>query len=355
MLYCFYIIPARAKSQLLLIFNPYTIPPIAISDMLPDTAIGYVRVFRRTAREKRIARARPLLYDTFMFSRLPFAYATGGLAVILTPFLFWWQESNALFYTLIAVVLVSVVSFVGLSTLSLSETLMRHIIFVLVSVAAGALIGDAFIHLVPGAFANMSNALLPSLLIILGILIFFVLEKFLHWHHEHGEQSVAAYRTYALGEEEKTSTPHAIHPVGKMILVSDGFHNFWMVLLSRSLSSRERKWESQRLSRSFSTKYRRRSEISAFSCMRDLRKHALFFSILYRRCALFWAPLSHFCWAALRRASRLSWCLSPRGIYLYRHRRPDSRASQDKKRARVVHSACGSTARSSCHDSPRIR
>lgn len=226
MLYCFYIIPARAKSQLLLIFNPYTIPPIAISDMLPDTAIGYVRVFRRTAREKRIARARPLLYDTFMFSRLPFAYATGGLAVILTPFLFWWQESNALFYTLIAVVLVSVVSFVGLSTLSLSETLMRHIIFVLVSVAAGALIGDAFIHLVPEAFADMSNALLPSLLIILGILIFFVLEKFLHWHHEHGEQSVAAYRTYALGEEEKTSTPHAIHPVGKMILVSDGFHNF---------------------------------------------------------------------------------------------------------------------------------
>jgi zinc and cadmium transporter len=38
---------------------------------------------------------------------------------------------------------------------------------------------------------------------------FFVLERFLHWHH-HGED---------------TDNVH-IHPVGKLILVSDGVHNF---------------------------------------------------------------------------------------------------------------------------------
>jgi zinc and cadmium transporter len=49
---------------------------------------------------------------------------------------------------------------------------------------------------------------LSSILIIAGILLFFVIEKFVHWHH-HGEDK----------DEEH------IHPVGKLILFTDGFHN----------------------------------------------------------------------------------------------------------------------------------
>ena len=41
-----------------------------------------------------------------------------------------------------------------------------------------------------------------------GILLFFALEKFLHWHH-HGED-----------------TENHIHPVGKLVLFSDAVHNF---------------------------------------------------------------------------------------------------------------------------------
>lgn len=48
-----------------------------------------------------------------------------------------------------------------------------------------------------------------SLLIIAGILLFFVLEKFLHWHH-HGEDTEASH----------------IHPVGRLLLASDVIHNF---------------------------------------------------------------------------------------------------------------------------------
>jgi len=47
-----------------------------------------------------------------------------------------------------------------------------------------------------------------SILIIIGILLFFVIEKFIHWHH-HGEDK----------EEDH------IHPVGKLVLFTDGFHN----------------------------------------------------------------------------------------------------------------------------------
>jgi zinc and cadmium transporter len=69
-------------------------------------------------------------------------------------------------------------------------------------------LGDAFIHLIPGSFEKINNPTLASLLIISGMLLFFIIEKFLHWHH-HGE--------------DKDDTE--IHPVGKLVLFSDGFHN----------------------------------------------------------------------------------------------------------------------------------
>jgi len=112
-------------------------------------------------------------------------------------------------YALIGVVVVSLVSLLGVFTLSIKEEFIRKYIFLLVSLAVGALLGDAFIHIIPEAFATFSNSLVVSLLVILGIFIFFVLENFMHWHH-HGDD------TQEVG----------IHPAGKLVLVSDGVHNF---------------------------------------------------------------------------------------------------------------------------------
>ncbi|TSC77993.1 MAG: Uncharacterized protein G01um101424_127 [Parcubacteria group bacterium Gr01-1014_24] len=112
-------------------------------------------------------------------------------------------------YALISVIIVSLVSLVGVFALSLKEEILRKYIFIFISLAVGALLGDAFIHLIPKALENSPNISLTSTLIITGILIFFILEKFLHWHH-HGE------------DKEETH----IHPVGKLVLFSDGVHNF---------------------------------------------------------------------------------------------------------------------------------
>lgn len=114
-----------------------------------------------------------------------------------------------LFTALLSVIVVSLVSLVGVFFLSRKEGVMRKYIFLLVSLAVGALLGDAFIHLIPEAFEYFADPLWPSLLVIGGILLFFVLEKFMHWHH-HGDDA---------GE-------HGVHPVGKLILLSDGVHNF---------------------------------------------------------------------------------------------------------------------------------
>lgn len=112
-------------------------------------------------------------------------------------------------YALLGVAMVSLVSFVGVFIFSIKEEIIRKYISLIVSLAVGALLGDAFIHLIPGAFKNSTNSLIVSLLVIVGIVVFFVLEKFMHWHH-HGDDT----------------KEHEVHPVGKLLLFSDGIHNF---------------------------------------------------------------------------------------------------------------------------------
>ncbi len=112
-------------------------------------------------------------------------------------------------YTFMSVIVVSLISLAGVLTLSFSVERLRKYLFVLVSFAVGALFGDAFLHLIPEAFETMGDLNLVSFWVLLGIGLFFVLEKFFHWTHEH----------------EAEHEGH-IHPVGYLNLVSDGAHNF---------------------------------------------------------------------------------------------------------------------------------
>jgi len=111
-------------------------------------------------------------------------------------------------YALTSVVAVSIISLVGIFTLSLNKERLQHILLFLVSFAAGGLFGDAFIHLLPESFERLGNDLTASLLSIAGILLFFVLEKFIRWRHCH----VSPQESH-------------LHPVATMNLVGDGFHN----------------------------------------------------------------------------------------------------------------------------------
>jgi len=61
----------------------------------------------------------------------------------------------------------------------------EKIILFFVSFAAGALFGDAIIHLLPESFEEIESSLTVSLLVLSGIIFFFVLEKFIHWRHCH--------------------------------------------------------------------------------------------------------------------------------------------------------------------------
>lgn len=116
---------------------------------------------------------------------------------------------DPLTYTLLSVVLVSLISFVGAFALFVKAQVLDKGVFLLVALAIGALLGDVFVHIIPEAYEGTIDPTHVSLGIIAGILIFLVLEKALHWHHHTHEHA---------REHE--------HPVGNMVLVGDGVHNF---------------------------------------------------------------------------------------------------------------------------------
>ncbi len=114
-------------------------------------------------------------------------------------------------YAIGSVLLISLLAFVGLFTLSLKKKTLDRILIYLVSFAAGALIGDAFIHLLPEIVKEVGFTLTVSLWVLVGMVSMFILEKFVHWHHCHHHSH----------ENHSKIKPFAI-----MNLVGDGVHNF---------------------------------------------------------------------------------------------------------------------------------
>lgn len=116
---------------------------------------------------------------------------------------------NTWIYSLASVFIVSLLSFSGVLFLALDKKLLVSLLLFLVSFSAGALLGDSFIHLLPEATTEQKFNLNISLMILAGLLTFFVLEKFVCWRHCH----------------MLTSKSH-LHKLGIMNLFGDGIHNF---------------------------------------------------------------------------------------------------------------------------------
>lgn len=78
---------------------------------------------------------------------------------------------------------------------------------ILVSYASGTLLGAAFLGLIPRAAESVSvSSALAT--VLAGMVVFFVLEKYILWHHCHEEVC-----------ESRSAT-------GPLLLIGDAFHNF---------------------------------------------------------------------------------------------------------------------------------
>ncbi len=88
----------------------------------------------------------------------------------------------------------------------------------LVSYAVGALLGAAFIEVLPHAFYQSDSIEATAATVLFGILGFFVLEKLVLWRHCHVEECEA--------HDPHTPPQHDHGRSGLMIIVGDTFHNF---------------------------------------------------------------------------------------------------------------------------------
>jgi len=94
----------------------------------------------------------------------------------------------ALIWIIASTFLVSLIAFIGILALVLRDNLLRKLLLVLVSLSAGALMGGAFLHLLPEALEKAgSHEIFQTLFlyVLIGFSLFFIIEKVLHWRHCH--------------------------------------------------------------------------------------------------------------------------------------------------------------------------
>jgi zinc and cadmium transporter len=108
-----------------------------------------------------------------------------------------------------SVVLVSLVSLIGILTLWWKISFLKRIVIFLVSLSAGALLWDVFLHLLPELIEHGHFEIHTSFIILGAIIFGFVMEKILHWRHCH----------------VPTGSHGHTHPFAIMNLVGDCVHN----------------------------------------------------------------------------------------------------------------------------------
>ena len=98
------------------------------------------------------------------------------------------------------------VGLVGIFSLALNQKIFNKLINVLVAFSAGALLSGALFHLLAESLDELS-AMWSFIFLLVGFVTFFVVERFLHWHHCHE------------GDHCK------VHPYSYLILFGDSVHN----------------------------------------------------------------------------------------------------------------------------------
>jgi len=114
---------------------------------------------------------------------------------------------SALIWAIGATFAVSLIAFVGIFSLALKDKLLRKVLFLTVGFSAGALMGAAFLHLIPEA-VEKTTMMRVSTYVLAGFLSFFLLERVLYWHHCHKEGKCP------------------VHMFTYMNLIGDSIHNF---------------------------------------------------------------------------------------------------------------------------------
>ncbi len=109
---------------------------------------------------------------------------------------------------ILSVVIISLISLIGVLFIFIKKKTLNKLILFLVAVSVGSLLGGAFLHLIPEIISETGFTITIALLILGGIILFFIIENFIRWRHCH-DQNCEVHK----------------HHLGPMNLIGDGLHN----------------------------------------------------------------------------------------------------------------------------------
>jgi len=112
--------------------------------------------------------------------------------------------------TLLLIILATVVdgltAFIGAFSMVMKEKTLKKLLLAMIAFSAGTLLAGGLFHLLPESLGYM-DINTASLILLVGFCAFFVIERFLHWHHCHDGKC-------------------DVHSFTYLILIGDGVHNF---------------------------------------------------------------------------------------------------------------------------------
>lgn len=136
------------------------------------------------------------------------------------------------------IIIISVFSLIGVFMISLREQTLDKILFILVAFATGTILATALFDLIPESLHRLKelNAggvgiaeSLPFAIIILGFIVFFIIERFIYWFHGHAHESdevLVCYNSLTEGNDIAVNRGKKIKNFALLNLIGDGLHNF---------------------------------------------------------------------------------------------------------------------------------
>ncbi len=120
-------------------------------------------------------------------------------------------------YTIVATLLISLLSLVGIFTLSLSEARLHRILNFLIAYSAGTILGASLFDLMPEAVELVEEHIVFPL-IAFGFVFFLFLERGLYWYHGHGHtHEISEHEDHEMGQTKSFAY---------LNIIGDFVHNF---------------------------------------------------------------------------------------------------------------------------------
>jgi zinc and cadmium transporter len=131
--------------------------------------------------------------------------------------------------------IVGSLSLIGILMISIKEKTLDRMLFILVAFATGTILATALFDLIPVSLHHLEelgagiSISLVFTFVIVGFVIFFVIERFIYWFHGHAheeENKFVCYESMTEGIDTPIDRGSNIKSFALLNLIGDGLHNF---------------------------------------------------------------------------------------------------------------------------------